>query len=178
MGWYYPYPDLTGYIHSRPFVDLATESPVLEVDEGDFEGTLQVTPNITQLANIVIVSKPGLSDGAPIQSIQENSDPSDPISTVNREPLVLRITNNDIQTQGEADAISKEQIRTASSIYQVVTGSLPPGTWMRPYQVVSLTAEHPVWGNLSGRYHLRVWEAGSHPDDNTKVEMNRYVRAG
>ena len=174
-GWYYPYPDLVGQIHSRPYVDLATESPVMELDEADFQGTLRVVPTVTQLANIVVVTKPGLADADPIQSIQINDDPTDPISTVNREPLVKRITNNDIQTQGEADAIAREEVRSARSFYQVVSGELPPGVWMRPYQVVSLNAEHTAWGNLSGRYHLRVFEVGSQPSDNVKVEMNRWV---
>lgn len=174
-GWYYPYADLLGNIHSRPYVDLATESPVIELTEADFEGTLRLVPTTTSLANIVVVTKPGLADDDPIQSIQINDDPTDPISTVNREPLVKRITNNDIQTQGEADAIAIAELRNSRSFYRVVSGELPPGTWMRPYQVVALTAKHTAWGDLSGRYGLRTWEVGSNPRDNAKVELNRWV---
>jgi hypothetical protein len=173
MGWYHPFADMTGYIRSRPYTDLATAEPVMTITEEDPIGEVKVIPTTTTLANIIVVRKPGIAEDDGLVGIAENADPFHPLSTVNREPIVREIQVQEIQTQAEADEIALEYLREASSYYRVLQITLSPGVWPRPYQVVDVRLHSEVWGCMCGRYHIREWKVGFAPSDNIEIECNR-----
>lgn len=182
MGWYHPHVDLAGTITSRPIVDLAAASPALTITRDDLAAyggelpVVEVVPTTTTLANVIVVAKEGFGDGEPIVAIAENTDPSSPMSIARRGEIVRELTNPQITTQAEADALALATLKESSSFYRVIALQLPPGLWMEPYQVVDTALHSDAWGCLCGRYHVRQWSIGFTPDEALiEVELNRWL---
>jgi hypothetical protein len=180
MGWYHPYPDLDGNIRTMPYVDMSRVTPAITIDYEDFVGEWQVRPSLTTLANVVSVYKENVSgSGTPIGSVAVNSDPGSPISTAYRPEILRELTNSNIQTQAEADALTLQMLQESASYYRVISGKLSPGVWMEPYAAADTYLQHDVWGNLAGRYSVRVWQVNfTQSDAEVDVEMNRRVVFG
>lgn len=180
MGWYHPYPDLDGNIRTMPYVDMSRVTPAIVIDYEDFVGEWQVRPSAATLANVVSVYKEATAGGGtPIGSVAVNADPASQISTVYRPEILRELTNSNIQTQAEADAITLQMLQESASYYRVISGKLSPGVWMQPYAAADAHLQHDDWGNLSGRYSVRVWEVNfTQSDAEVNVEMNRRVIFG
>jgi hypothetical protein len=180
MGWYHPFPDLAGNIRTMPYVDMSKVTPAIQIDYEDFVGEWQVRATTTTLANVVSVYRENTAGaGVPIGSVAVNSDPASRISTVYRPEILRELTNSSIQTQADADALTLQMLQESASYYRVISGKLSPGVWMEPYAAADAYLEHADWGNLSGRYSVRVWEVNfTQSDAEVHVEMNRRVEFG
>ncbi len=180
MNWYVPFSDLVGVIRTMPYIDMARLTPAVRIDYEDFVGEWSVVPTTTTLANVVSVYKENTAGaGAPIASVAVNSDPSSRISTAYRPEILREITNANLQTQAEADALTLSLLQESASYYRVISGKLSPGTWMEPYCAADVYLSHVDWGNLSGRYYVREWIVNfTQADAEVQVEMNRTVEYG
>jgi hypothetical protein len=180
MGWYHPYPDLAGNIRTMPYTDMSKVTPAIVIDYEDFVGEWQVKAVTTTLANVVSVYKENTAGaGTPIASVAVNSDPGSRISTFYRPEIVRELTNSNIQTQAEADALTLQMLQESASYYRVISGKLSPGVWMEPFAAADVYLEHQDWGNLSGRYSVREWVVNfTQSDAEVSVEMNRRVEFG
>lgn len=180
MGWYVPFSDLAGEIRTMPYRDMGMVTPSIRIDYEDFVGEWKVVASTTTLANVVSVYKENTaSSGVPISSVAVNADPGSKISTVYRPEILRELTNADIKTQGEADALTLSMLQESASYYRVISGKLSPGVWMEPYAVADVFWAHQDWGNLSGRYDVREWTVSfSQSDAEVNVEMNRRVEFG
>ena len=177
MNWYVPFADLAGVIRTSPYLDMSKAAPAITIDYEDFVGEWEVVPTTTTLANVVSVYKENTAGaGTPISAVAINADPGSRISTVYRPEILRELTNANIQTQAEADALVLSMLQESASFYRVISGTLSPGVWMEPYCAADVYLKHADWGDLSGRYYVREWSVGfTQSDAEVKVEMNRTV---
>lgn len=180
MNWYVPFADLSGEIRTMPYRDMGQVTPSIRIDPEDFVGEWKVRPVTETLANVVSVYKENLASGdVPISSVAVNSDPASRISTVYRPEILRELTNADIKTQADADALTLSMLRESASYYRVISGKLSPGVWMEPHCAADVFLFHQDWGNLSGRYSVREWVVNfTQREAEVDVEMNRYVEFG
>lgn len=176
LGWYNLYAGMDGAVTSGPILDLSLRQPVVSIGMGDPIGDVEVVPTTTTLANVVAVVKENPS-GAPIVSIQSNTDASSPTSIPRTGRSILRREAvSTITTQAEADALALAYLRDGGSYYQVLRAKVLPGSWVGPWEVADVAIVTDLGRDLSGRYHVRQWKVGFTPADAAiECELNRVV---
>lgn len=174
-AYYTIYPELTGYLTSQPYFELATAQPSLSLYSG--EGSIVVN-TVTQqgvydsVANKVTVYKEN-SGGAAIRVTRTNNDPASAVSTVNLldangNPRIIHrvFKDSNIVSVNEAKALAKRLIEegaTYTNQLRVETIISPQRALHEVYDLAIYNASGAAIGY--GLWWCDGWEIGFSPKD-------------
>lgn len=170
IGWYNVFMTPDGRISTLPFRDFSKIQPFATYTDNDPIGPLQLLPARANIGNVARVVRENPSQ-APIVYTARNLDLESPISVPNvgREILIggAPVRSSDIETEADAQALAEKMLRDAEGLYRVIKMRVLPGSPPAIYQSaeldMNLTTHNAYGRNLSGRYHIRRWQAGFTP---------------
>jgi hypothetical protein len=118
IGYYTLWADRFGTVKSRPYFEMASAEPSLELFSGEGSiviDTIEEEGTYEGLANRVVVYKANTT-GAPLVSIRVNDDPTSQISTVTTGRVITRtITDSQLVDQEAADAMARRYLEESAS---------------------------------------------------------------
>lgn len=132
IGYYTLWADRSGAITSRPYFELGTATPALQLfsgEGGNVVGTIEQEGVYDTVANKIIVYKEN-TQGAPIVATYINDDPLSPSSTVNQNGRIIPriIKDSNILDQTTANEIARHAAEEGASFtnkLKVITKALP-----------------------------------------------------
>lgn len=165
IGYYSMYASMNGILVSRPYFELATAEPALQLftgPGGNVIDTVEEDGVYETVANQVIVYKENTS-GAPIVATRTNNDPASPASIPSRNGRIVPrlIADSNITSQVAANAIAKRAIETGTSYtkkLKLTTKALPGRDFHEVYDLAVYNAQGKPLG--FGLWWCDGWELG------------------
>lgn len=178
IGYYVLYATRSGWLLGRPIISIADRTAYATYTEDELLSSPKIKPLTTTLANKVTVVKDNPS-GNPIISSWINDDPQSrtsilPPPTGIGIEISRTITNSNIVTQADADALVMLYAEQGSSYYETLTLEVPADPTIDPHVAIQLNYVTEDGYDCTGKYLVRTFEHGLDEQNiSLKMEVNR-----
>jgi hypothetical protein len=172
-SYYSLWDDRAGVLKSRPYFELASAEPALQLYSGEggiVTGVIEREGVYDTLANQIIVMKENLG-GSPIRVIRTNNDPSSPVSVPNLGRTLPRlIKDSNIISVTQARTIARRELEIGTSF----TNKLKVTTLPQPDREVHEVYDLAIYNSTGkpvgfGLWWCDSWEIGFTAKSATQV---------